>query len=284
MAPAVRLPDGIRDAKARIRPAYRRMTLRSRVLPDFVIIGAQKAGTTSLIRYLRSHPDVALEPGVGEVHFFDIHWSKGESYYRSHFRRASSLERSTGGKRAITGEKTPYYLYHPLSPARAAATIPKARLIALLRNPSERAASHHKMNVNMGNEPLSLAEAIEAEPGRIDAAFQGIIDGTTPPGAGPVPLYSYVARGRYAEQLDRWLEHFPREQLLVLRSEDLLSDPEDTYARVLDFLDLDVVSTEFERHNAARKPYSVDAEVRVRLDELFDEPNRRLAAEYGISW
>jgi len=286
MVRAVQLPEGVRHAKARIRPAYRKATRRSRSLPDFVILGAQKAGTTSLIRYLRSHPDVALEPGVGEVHFFDIHWPKGELFYRSHFPRTATLERSSNGSgvRALTGEKTPYYLFHPLVPARAAATIPDAKLIALLRNPSERAASHHKMNFNMGTETLSFGEAIQREGERIDERLQKIIDGTAPAGGGPVALYSYVGRGLYADQLDRWLQHYRRDQLLILRSEDLLTDPADTYGRVLEFLELDYVPAEFERHNAARKPYHVEPEVRARLDELFEEPNRRLAEEYGIIW
>lgn len=269
-----------------MRPAYRNATRGARALPDFVIIGAQKAGTTSLIRYLREHPDVLLEPGVGEVHFFDNHWDRGEDFYRSHFPRTSKLahHRERTGRTTLTGEKTPYYLFHPLVPERCAKTVPDAKLIALLRNPSERAASHHKMNVNAGDETLSFAEAIDAEPGRIEPALRAIVEGTAPAGGGPANLYSYVARGRYAEQLDRWLQHYPRERLLVLRSEDLLTDPEATYDRVLAFLDLAPHRPAFTRYNAARKPYAVDPAVRDRLDALFAEPNRRLAEEYGISW
>jgi hypothetical protein len=280
------LPGGLRRAKARVRPAYRQATKGSRALPDFVIIGAQKAGTTSLIRYLREHPDVVLEPGVGEVHFFDNHWDKGELFYRSHFPREATLRRHRDrtGRVTVTGEKTPYYLFHPLVPERSAKTIPDAKLIALLREPIARAASHHKMNYNAGDETLSLAEAIEVEPDRIDGALQQIVAGTAPAGGGPANLYSYVARGRYAEQLDRWMQYYPRERLLVLRSEDLLTDPEPTYAKVLDFLSLAPHRPEFTRYNAARKPYAVDSVVHDTLEALFAEPNRGLAEQYGISW
>jgi Sulfotransferase domain len=279
------LPDGLKRAKAYVRPTFRKATSRSRSLPDFMIIGAQKAGTTSLYRYLRAHPDVVVEPGVGEIHFFDNHWDEGEAFYRSHFPRTARMAARTKTSRvAVTGEKTPYYLFHPLSPARAAATVPDAKLVALLRNPPDRAASQHKMNFNMGLETLSFADAIDAEPRRVDATFQAIIDGTAPSGGGPVALYSYVARGRYAEQLDRWLAHYPREQLLILRSEDLLANPADTYATVLKFLGLDFHPTEFVQHNAARKPYAVDAEVRSRLDDLFAAPNQDLEERYGIRW
>ena len=280
------LPDGLKRAKARVRPAYRQATSKGRSLPDFLIIGAQKAGTTSLYRYLREHPDVDVEPGVGEIHFFDNHWERGTDFYRSHFPRTAKMVRrgAETGRPVLTGEKTPYYLYHPLSPQRAVETVPDARLIVLLRNPSERAASQHKMNVNLGMEPLSFADAIAAEPERVDATFQAIIDGTAPSGGGPVAWYSYVGRGRYAEQLDRWLAHYPREQMLLLRSEDLLADPDRTYAATLDFLGLDAYEADFVRHNAARKPYHVDPEVRERLDRLFAEPNRDLEDRFGISW
>ena len=281
-----RLPDALKRAKAQIRPAYRRATSKGRTLPDFLIIGAQKAGTTSLYRYLREHPDVLVEPGVGEVHFFDNHWDEGESFYQSHFPRTTTLQahRVETGRPAVTGEKTPYYLFHPLSPERAKATVPDAKLIVLLRNPAERAASQHKMNFNMGLETLSFADAIDAEPRRVEATFRAIVDGAAPSGGGPVALYSYVSRGRYVEQLDRWLAYYPREQLLLLRSEDLLTDPEATFATVLDFLGLGYQPVEFLRHNAARKPYAVDPDVRARLDELFEQPNEQLDARFGISW
>lgn len=280
------LPDGLKRAKARVRPAYRHLTRKGRSLPDFLIIGAQKAGTTSLYRYLREHPDVVVEPGVGEIHFFDNHWERGPDFYRSHFPlRAKVAQRAAAtGHTVVTGEKTPYYLYHPLSPQRCAATVPEAKLIVLLRNPPERAASQHKMNVNMGLEPLSFADAIAAEPERVDATFRAMVEGTAPSGGGPVALHSYVGRGRYAEQLDRWLAHYPRERMLLLRSEDLLTDPDATYAQTLEFLDLVPYTADFVRHNAARKPYAIDPEVRTRLDALFAAPNRDLADRFGISW
>jgi Sulfotransferase domain len=280
------LPTGLKRAKAHVRPAVRKATSKWRSLPDFMIIGAQKAGTTSLYRYLRDHPDVLVEPGVGEIHYFDNHWDEGEAFFRSHFPRQAKIEsqRTKTGKPVVTGEKTPYYLYHPLSPGRAAATVPAAKLIVLLRNPSERAASQHKMNFNMGLEPLSFAAAIDAEPQRIDATFQAIVEGAAPSGGGPVALYSYVGRGRYVEQLDRWLAHYRREQLLILRSEDLLTEPETTFATVLEFLGLDYQPVEFTRHNAARKPYAIDPAVRERLDVLFAEPNQELEERFGVSW
>jgi hypothetical protein len=123
-ARARRLPEPLRRAKAQIRPLYRRSTSARRGLPDFVILGAQKAGTTSLMRYLQSHPDVLCEPGVGEVHYFDIRWEHGEQHYRSYFPMQSKLDRhrSTTQRTTLTGEKTPAYLFHPLAPCSGSPT------------------------------------------------------------------------------------------------------------------------------------------------------------------
>ena len=251
-----------------------------------MIIGAQKAGTTSLMRYLQSHPDVVCEPGVGEVHFFDLRYAQGEAFYRSYFPRRAKLQhlRARTGRTTLTGEKTPYYLFHPLAAERAHAMIPQTKLIAILRDPVSRAASHHKMSVNMGVEDLDLAAAIAAEPARIVPSLRAIVENGPWQEWRPAGLYSYVARGRYAEQLDRWLTHYPREQLLVLRNEDLAQEPAATYAKTVEFLGLSPHRPEFVRHNQARAPYAIDPGARERLVELFREPNRRLEAEFGISW
>jgi len=269
-----------------VRPRLRQLGASRRALPDFVIIGTQKAATTSLMRYLKEHPDVVTEPGVGEVHFFDNHWDRGEQFYRSFFPTQAHIDRQHArtSRVTLTGEKTPYYMMHPLVPERARQTIPGARLIAILRNPVDRAAAQHRMNFNAGVEELGLLDAIAAEPERVDGALARIADGSHHGVGGPAQIYSYVARSRYAEQLDRWLEHFPREQLLLIRSEDLGADPDATYETVLHHLHLAPHAPAFARHNEARKPYSVAPEAAARLEELFREPNRDLAERYGISW
>jgi hypothetical protein len=275
----------VEQAEAQLRPRVRRLTAARRSLPDFVIVGAQKAATTSLMDHLKQHPDVVVEPGVKEVHFFDRTWTRGEIFYRSFFPAVATMERrrQRNGRTTLTGEKTPYYLMHPLVPERAARTVPNARLIAILRDPVARAAAHHRMNFEWGNEPLSLPDAIEAEPERLEAALAAMERGIDD-GGGPVRRFSYVARGRYAEQLDRWLGYFPREQLLVIRTEDLAADPEATYDSVLTYLGLAPHRPTFTRQNEAARPYSIEPEARARLEELYREPNRDLALRFGISW
>src|SRR5436189_26280 len=137
-----------------------------RPLPDFLILGAQKAGTTALYAYLRWHPQVT-GPSFKEVSFFDRHYARGERWYRAHL---------PVRRRAVVGEASPSYLFHPLAPERVARMLPEARLIALLRNPVDRAFSHYQHEVALGREQLSFEDALAgefAEPNRRLAKLLG---------------------------------------------------------------------------------------------------------------
>jgi hypothetical protein len=277
-------------ARRRLRRPARRFrvaTRHLRILPSFLIIGAQRAGTTSLFDYLSRHPDVAAPSGgeesvawPKELHFFDEKSWRGLDWYRSFFPTAVArrVARLRGGD-LVAGEATPFYLFHPFVPERVAATLPDVRLIALLRDPTERAYSHYQLMRRKGWEDLSFPEALAAEPERLAGEEPFLAD----------PHYrnhhhrhhSYVARGLYAEQLERWLAHFPREQLLVLRAEDFLAHPAEVYAEVLGFLGLrEWRLDDFTPRN--RKPYAaIEPAARVLLEERFAEPNARLARLLG---
>ena len=122
---------------------FPRILFRRDALPHFLIIGAQKAGTTSLASYLAAHPGVVPSKRK-EVHFFDLNYEKGVDWYRSHFpiARGQGLRRRMRGRRMLTGEASPYYIFHPLAASRAFDLLPAARVIVLLRNPVDRAYSH----------------------------------------------------------------------------------------------------------------------------------------------
>jgi lipopolysaccharide transport system ATP-binding protein len=280
-------------AKATLRPPLRRfrmVTRRSRILPSFLIIGAQRAGTTSLFHYLARHPDIAephgLEASVAwtkELHFFDEKFDKGADWYRSFFpleiwrRTARAL-----GRDLIAGEATPYYLFHPLVPGRVAATLPDVRLVALLRDPVDRAYSHYQMMLRTGREHLSFEDALAAEDERLVGERDRLLSGEH---RSPHHRHrAYQARGFYAEQLERWFEHFPRDQLLVLRTEDLLARPAAGYARVLAFLGARPWQPKdfAAKNTASYTPLS--ANLRARLEERFAEPNARLAHLLGTDF
>ena len=253
-----------------------RRTARWRPLPDFLVLGAQKAGTTALYAYLRWHPGIT-GPSWKEVSFFDRHWWRGERWYRGHFPLRS------GGR--LVGEASPSYLFHPLAPERARALVPDARLVALVRDPVARAYSHYQHEVALGRESLAFEDALAAEPGRTAGEVDRLV-------ADPRAFsrawwdHTYVARGLYAEQLERWLEHYPREQLLVVPTDDLGDRPAETYAEIVRFLgaqphELDEYPRIFERDYAPMRP-----KTRAALAETFAEPNRRLETLLGrqLGW
>jgi hypothetical protein len=230
------------------------------LLPDFLIIGTQRGGTTSLYNYLAAHPRVAPATRK-EVHYFTLFCDRGVDWY------ASNFPRSRGIRKRMTGEATPYYLFHPEVPGRVRDVCPDAKLIALLRNPVARAFSHYRHERRLGEETLSFEEAIAAEDGRLSG--DPFIDGSH-------QHYSYLARGRYAEQLRNWWKTFPREQMLVLKSEDLFADPETSYGRTLDFLGLARHRLRsYERYNVGEVE-GMGSEVRARLSEYFRPYNEEL--------
>ncbi len=272
------IPDGVKLAIKRSAKAFSVTTSGVRMLPDYLIIGAQRCGTTSLYRYLVQHPSVAPTVMAKGVHYFDVDYGKGVSWYRGHFPTVMRRAYAHGVHRTrlITGEGSPYYLFHPLVPERVNELLPDVRLIVMLRDPVERAFSHYKHYRQRDLEPLPTFEAaLDAEEGRLAGEVDRMHED---------PLYrawdyqhfSYAARGMYAEQLERWAALFPRDRLLVLRSEDFFADPETAYTSVLDFLGLPRRHlARYDRFNPTARS-DMRPETRTRLQERFAQPNRRL--------
>ncbi|BCB76180.1 sulfotransferase [Phytohabitans flavus] len=230
-------------------------------LPGFLIVGAQRSGTTSLHSYLAAHPQVRAASGK-ELQYFSLHYGRGERWYRGHFPPPS--------EETVSFEASPLYLFHPEAPSRAAATLPDGRYIALLRDPVERAWSHYLHTRSYGQEPLDFADALAAEQDRVAASPDGW------------RRYSYAARGRYAEQLERWFAHVPRERIHVIRSEDMYADPAEVYAEVLAFLDLEPFTPpEFAVHTRRADRSAAPEDTARRLREHFAPHNDRLAELLG---
>jgi hypothetical protein len=240
-------------------PRERIETAHLRQPPDFIIIGTQRGGTTSLYRYLTEHP------GVGaafrkEVHFFDRHYDKGMDWYLAHFPKR--------GEFPVVGEASPFYMFHPEVPERARAAVPQAKLIALLRNPIDRAYSQYHMKARHELETLSFEEAIAQEADRLAA-------NDDPVGAA-WRHHSYLARGVYVDQLRRWFDLFPREQVLIIKSEEFYEDPGRVLRETLGFLGLPPeLPTRFKAYHLAEYP-DMDPAVRRRLADHFAPHNRRL--------
>jgi hypothetical protein len=254
----------------RLRARYRALSGGRRGLPSVLIIGAQKAGTTSLFNYLAAHPDV-LPPSDKEIHYFDLHFDRGERWYRGHFPYQRQLREA-----ALTMDASPYYLVHPQAPGRAAALLPEVKLIALLRNPVDRALSHYAHEARGGREALSFAEAIDREAERTAGEEERL---RTTPGyySHNHHRYTYTRRGLYLEQLRRWTQHYPRSQLLVLQSEWLFRDPGAATQAVQEFVGLRPKRGGHYKVFLRGKYVSEMApELRKRLVAYFEPHNREL--------
>jgi len=263
------------------RRQFGRATAPLRPVPEFVIVGAQRAGTTSLHRYLLNHPGVLGAGLMKGVHWFDESFDQPSSWYRAHFPTTFHRYRISRriGFQPVTGEASPYYLFHPHVAGRMATAVPDARIIAVLRDPVERAWSHYQHNVARGMEPLAFADALAAEPGRLAGAEARLLR------PGYVDLAhrrgSYVARGRYSEQLERLWSVFPSDQLLVLFSDDLDREPGLTVGRVHTFLGLPVLPPATARRWNQQPPAQLPAGTRDELESAFAGPDRLLAARLG---
>ncbi len=230
-------------------------------LPNFLVCGTMKGGTTSLYYYLKAHPEIYL-PSTQEVHFFDLHFHKGIEFYKKHFSRAKE-------KHKALGEVTPAYMYLDEIPERIHETLPDTKLIFLLRNPVTRAYSHYwHALTRWGVEYLPFEKAIEVEPERISRGRRHKI------------YYSYLDRGKYALQLKRFRKYFDREQMLILTTEELKSNPQKSLERVFEFLAVEKKRYEFKaiskRHNTGHSPRSPRTHITL---------NRILGSKLtGTSW
>ncbi len=282
----VRDPKSLNPAlkqAARLTLVTARMpTSRARILPSFLIVGAQRSGTTSLSRTLDEHPAVFTAVLHEEVHFFDVSYRRGLSWYRSHFPLLATARRSArqADVAPVSFESSPYYMFHPLAPERIARDLPGVRLLVLLRDPVERAYSGHAHEVAHGFESEPFESALELEPARLAGQAERI---AADPGyfSYSHQHHSYIARGQYADQVERLERHFGRDRLHVVDSGDFFTDPEVVYDGVLAFLGLPHRgSPAFKRRNARPRSPMPDS-VRKALEEHYRPYDERLAAWLG---
>jgi hypothetical protein len=277
------LPRSLRDytplrARRAIRSgieAFGEWTSYLRLMPTFIIFGTQRGGTTALYWYLTQHPSVGAST-IEEIHFFDLNYSKGVPWYRGHF-PTIYYERwvARKGLRLIAGEATPYYMYHPLAAKRIKELLPGIKLIAMLRNPVDRAWSHYQHEVAYGREALPFEEAIEREPHRIAGEAERMLADSSYISVSH-QRFSYLSRGMYVDQLKAWFDLFPREDLLILISERFRSDPTGNFRRVLEFLDLPPqMRSVFPMYNSGKYP-PLGRALRRRLTDYFSVANEQL--------
>ena len=255
----------------------------SRLLPDFIIVGAQKAGTTSLFHYLKQHPQI-IGSKPNEVHFFDYNFHKGLGYYRSYFPTKTELQLQQNDlrKTVITGETSPSYLFFSFVPQRIAKTLPNIKIIILLRDPVARSFSQYHHEVRKGRETESFEAAItREETGETSNRYQSGEYSSHQYGC-----KSYLARGRYIEGIKAYFSLFKPEQILILSSEDFFSKPQKVYDSILKFLNLEpFVITDVKAKNVGN--YSKKAiPLEHKLRKYFQPYNQELYSflERDFNW
>jgi hypothetical protein len=243
--------------------------------PDFLIIGAQKAGTTPLYYYLLKHPEVKGAV-TKETHYFT---RAGEGFdlftYQSYFPFNLSND-----KRYITGEASPSYLFVPYVPQLMSQYLPDCKFIILLRNPIDRAFSHYQHSVTHQFESLSFTDALDNEETRLKNGINEIKEK-----GGKIEIistsaylnYSYKSRGIYVDQVRNWFVHFPREQFLILKYEELFQDPLASSKILFEFLDLPVIPIEeYPIRNVGRYDKKMELSTREYLKDYFKPHNKEL--------
>lgn len=284
-----RSPRPLKDAANTLTRAYGMKTAHRRHLPDFLVIGTKRGGTTSLWNYLIQHPLVMpMFPesrGLKSPWYFYVNYAKGDTWYRSHFateRQLSRLQRAHG-TRPVTGEACPYYLYYPAAPERIAARMPEAKLLVVLRDPVKRAYSHYWEAMGKGVEELGFEQALAAEPERLAGELERMA-------ADPLyysaahDFFSYRDRGIYKPQLELWMKHFPREQFLIMSAEEMYAGEQAAVDRTCAFLGLPRHRLpHVERHNHLPAP-PMDPGTRAELTEFYRPHNRELFDWLGVDY
>lgn len=264
--------------------AIRRLSVGFRRLPNVIIIGAQKSGTSSLFSYLVQHPQIRGSSRK-EVHFFDggslpgvDNFKKGSKWYRSHF--PLNLE----PRETPTIEATPSYLFVPSVPARISTLLPGVKLIAVLRDPVERAISHYFHEVRAGREKRPIMSALVEEDDLLAPIWKSENFQSR-----QFRSFSYKARGRYAEQLIRYFSFFSKDQILVFSSKELFEATDETLSRVFNFLgvadSIESIDDQMPKNIGSNKT-PVETSAREYLAEYFAPHNERLFEVLGkqLDW
>lgn len=284
------------DQRPSVRQTAYTATWWFRRLPDWLVIGGQRCGTTALDGYLRFHPGIG-SARIDEVHYFTYNFHRGTSWYRGYFPTDAhrAWVRHRYGLPTIAGETTPYYLFHPRAPQRVRDVLPEVKMLIILRDPVERAYSHYHHEVMLGFETLSFDEAIAAESDRLRGEEERILSDPRYYSFAH-QHYSYVARGMYIDQLERWSALFPKERFLTVRTEDLVERPREVMSGIFTFLGLPpdhlpktVVASGGDRAGTTPDPRGwagssrppMNPETREMLRARFADANQRLGAFLG---
>ncbi len=269
-------PRPLRKAARHAYTGFGTATERLRLRPGFIMIGAQRCGTTSLFRMLAAHPQAMPAAHHKGVNYFDLNYYRGMRWYRGHFPATGLARRRAVPLGApVTFEASGYYMYHPFALERMARDLPGVRLVAILRDPVDRAFSAYKHEYARGFEQEPFEKALELEDERLAGEVNRMRDDISYESRSH-RHHSYRHRGHYAEQLERVWAYFPRSQVHVMYSEAYFDQPAQEYSRLLEFLGLRPFEPAgFGRFNA-RPGAPMPPRTRQMLEEYYIPHNERL--------
>lgn len=268
------IPDGVSSGLRESVLAWGRVTAPGRMQPAFLVIGAQRCGTTSLFRVLSDHPDVVRPTASKGIGFFDVNYHRGRRWYAGHF----PLRVIRHGK--MTFESSGYYAFHPAASGRIRRELPDAKVVLMVRNPVDRAHSAHRHELARGYEHLEFSEALKMEPKRLEGEVEKMLRDPRYLSFGH-RHHAYLSRGRYIEQLERFARDLGREQVYVVDADRLFTDPNTELTALFSWLELTPwLPAGFSRWNA-RPRDAMDPETRERLSAIFEEADQRLAEFMG---
>jgi hypothetical protein len=275
-------PQVVQRTGRRAGVALGRASSRLRVAPSFLVVGAQRAGTTSLFRALMAHPHV-LRPLMHKgVNYFDVNYHRDWSWYLGHFplRATAQRRRPPSGSTAAVFEASGYYMFHPHAAGRIAERLPDVRVVAMVRDPVERAYSAYKHELARGFETETFERALELEDARVAPELARML---ADPGyqSAAYRHQAYRRRGHYAEQLQRFVDKLGREHVHVVESERFFGDPAGEFTRLLDFLELPrLLPASFDQFNA-RPGMPLTPPVEADLRNYFQPHDAALAKLLG---
>lgn len=261
----------------------RNVSMHFRLLPDFLIIGYHKCGTTSLYNYLIQHPNIG-KASRKEIQYFSMSFFRGDNWYRSHFptmHTKKNIEIKTNEK-FITGEATPQYIYHPLSLERIQKTLPGVKLILLLRNPIDRAYSHYMHQKRSGNEKIeTFEEVIELDENRHKSMFENFKKNKIKEYNHKFFLPPYVSMGKYYLQVKKLLDTFSNKNILILELQELNDSPEEITNKTFNFLGVSNKKNLNYRKENVGKYDKINPNTRDKLIEFYKPYNFELEKLLG---
>lgn len=242
------------------------ITASSRTLPDFIIVGTVRSGSTSLYYNICQHPSV-LPAAYDEIGFFDSNYHLGMNWYRSMFptKKQMKLVRDKTGF-AITGEDTPFYFWKDEAAKRIYEMNQNMKIIVICRNPVDRAYSNYNLSIRGETEKLTFEEAIDKEIDFLDKhSFRESVD----------QRRSYLAKGLYEKQIRIWFELFPREQIHIISTEEMQKEPEKTLQKIFEFLKIHEYVIKNPQKQKAAKYSEMNVQTRKKLLDFYEQPNEK---------